>query len=371
MEKKRVIVAGHACLDLTPVFPGSAPVPRLEEVLSPGKLVTMEGINIHTGGAVSNTGLAMKRLGADVRLIAKIGADDFGRLIETIYTADGAAGDLVRSPEGRTSYSVVLAPPGLDRIFLHDPGCNDTFCASDVSDGALEGAALLHFGYPPLMKRMYENGGEELLTLLMRAKLLGVATSLDLAAVDESSAAAQAPWERILARVLPYVDFFVPSIEELCRMLDRERYREWQCRAGGGDVADILSPEEDVAPLAARCVGLGAGVVLLKCGAPGLYYKTAAAPGLPSLVGTGWADREGFERSYAPRRVASATGAGDTAIAAFLAAMLEGRPFESCVCLAAAEGASCVEEYDALGGIRTFDRLQEMIDQGWPRSVQK
>ena len=56
-----------------------------------------------------------------------------------------------------------------------------------------------------------------------------------------------------------------------------------------------------------------------------------------------WSDRDGFEASYRPKKVLSGTGAGDTTIAAFLTAMLEGYPFEMCIRLAAAEGASCVE----------------------------
>ena len=101
---------------------------------------------------------------------------------------------------------------------------------------------------------------------------------------------------------------------------------------------------------------LGAKVLLLKCGAPGLYYRTTEVKrleGLETALGISaedWSDREGFEASYQPKRVLSGTGAGDTTIAAFLTAMLEGYPFEMCIHLAAAEGASCVEAYDALGG---------------------
>ena len=50
---------------------------------------------------------------------------------------------------------------------------------------------------------------------------------MDMAAVDADSEAGRADWEAILKRVLPYVDFFVPSVEELCFMLDRPRYESW------------------------------------------------------------------------------------------------------------------------------------------------
>ena len=76
---KKAVVAGHICLDVTPVFPGKQ-INALENILKPGKLISMEGIDIHTGGCVANTGLAMKKLGSDVKLMGKIGQDEFGRL---------------------------------------------------------------------------------------------------------------------------------------------------------------------------------------------------------------------------------------------------------------------------------------------------
>ena len=54
--KKKVIVAGHICLDITPVFPDGK-VKSVEQVLSPGKLIQMGNADVHTGGAVANTGL--------------------------------------------------------------------------------------------------------------------------------------------------------------------------------------------------------------------------------------------------------------------------------------------------------------------------
>ena len=65
------------------------------------------------------------------------------------------------------------------------------------------------------MKKMYQNGGDELLSLMKRAKKLGCITSLDMAAIDSDTEAGQLDWNQILKGVLPYVDIFVPSVEEL------------------------------------------------------------------------------------------------------------------------------------------------------------
>lgn len=370
---KKVIVAGHACLDITPLFPQNQQAAKLGNILSPGKLIQMEGVDIHAGGAVSNTGMAMKMLGADVCLMAKTGSDEFGKIISDIYAAQGADSGIIVQEGQNTSYSVALALPGIDRIFLHDPGCNHTFSFEDLPKEKLLGTDLFHFGYPPLMKKMYEDTGSELVRMMKYMKAQGTATSLDLAFVDGESDAGAADWKEILSRVLPYVDFFVPSIEELCFMLDRDRYEAWKTKAGDEDISFSLDVQRDIRPLADKCMELGAKVLLLKCGAPGLYYRTTEVKrleGLETALGISaedWSDREGFEASYQPKRVLSGTGAGDTTIAAFLTAMLEGYPFEMCIHLAAAEGASCVEAYDALGGIRPLKELASRIEKGWKK----
>jgi sugar/nucleoside kinase (ribokinase family) len=76
-----------------------------------------------------------------------------------------------------------------------------------------------------------------------------------------------------------------------------------------------------------------------------------------------------FEKSYRPDRICSATGAGDTAIAAFLYAVMQGCDWAKCVQLSAAEGASCVETYDSLSGLRSLEELEEKIAGGWEKQT--
>ena len=85
----KVIVAGHICLDITPTFQDNK-WNNLSEILSPGKLIQMGEANVHTGGAVANTGLAMKILGADVILIGKVGRDAFTYSKELWFRAGNA-----------------------------------------------------------------------------------------------------------------------------------------------------------------------------------------------------------------------------------------------------------------------------------------
>lgn len=372
MRKKKAIVAGHICLDITPVFPGQK-TDCVQEILLPGKLIQMTGVDVHTGGAVANTGLAMKLLGNDVRLMGKIGRDSFGKMVLEILKEYGADQGMLLSEQASTSYTVVLAMPGNDRIFLHDPGANDTFCEKDLDWGQIAGADLFHFGYPPLMRRMYQKNGEELCRILKRAQSLGCAVSLDMAAVDPTSEAGKEDWRILLEKVLPYVDFFVPSVEELCFMLDRQQYNAWNEKAAGRDITETIC-QEDVASLGEQAIALGAKVVLVKCGAPGIYYRSADKARIESfcerlsLNPENWAGKQGFERSYVPEKICSGTGAGDTSIAAFLTSVLNGDSMEDALKMAAATGACCVASYDALGGLKSLAELKEKIQSGWQKT---
>jgi len=366
---KKIITAGHICIDITPVFPADRDYGSIAELLVPGKLINMEAADVHTGGSVANVGLALKKLGCDVQLMGKVGNDAFAAMIEGILAKHGVSGLLV-DEHSSTSYSVVLAVPGIDRVFLHNPGANDSFSNTDIPEDALDGAALFHFGYPPIMRKMFENDGDELVSIFRRVKGKGIATSLDLAAVDPDSQAGMADWEKILSRVLPYVDFFVPSFEELCFMLDRPRY-DMLC-SRGGDMTEGLDIDEHVKPLADRLMAMGGKVVLIKCGTSGIYYRTADEARL-SEVGTNlgldsrlWAYKEGHESCFVPEIVRSATGAGDTSIAAFLTAVMQGRGPKESVTLACAEGACCVTAYDALSGLKRLDELEGLIGT-WER----
>ena len=370
---KSVMVAGHVCLDITPVFPQNVGTQGLGDILAPGKLINVGNADIHAGGAVANTGLSMKILGTDVTLAGKIGMDQFGQVIKGIFEEYGCADGLVETESFDTSYSVVIAIPGIDRIFLHNPGANHAFCAEDITEQMLVGISHFHLGYPPLMRGLYLNEGRELVTLLKKVKQAGITTSLDMAAIDPESEAAQADWGQILNNSLPYVDFFMPSIEELAYIMDRNMLKEWQARAGCKDITSVIHIENDVRPLAGRLLGMGAKMLFIKCGVLGIYFRTASGASMQALCDahglapSDWVGKEGFAVSYHQPMLLSATGAGDTSIAAFLTAMLEGKSLSRCVQLAAATGACCLTALDALGGLAPLHEIEERIDAGWAK----
>ena len=370
--RTKVIAAGCVCIDITPEF-RSGSVADIGELLRPGKLIETGRATISPGGAVSNTGLALKALGEDVVLVARIGDDLLGDTLSKILLQQGVKLSLIRSSGEDTAYSVVLAIPGIDRIFLHDPGANHTFCADDIPQDELEDTAIFHFGYPPIMRSMYSDNGAELVKVMTKAKNAGCITSLDMAMADPESEAGKADWPSILKKVLPLTDIFVPSFEEMLFMLDRTRYEELKEVAGNKDITDIADLDRDIKPLADKCMALGAKILLLKCGVPGLYLRTADKNRLTEIADmTGidaelWGGRDLYEKSYVAERVASASGAGDTCIAAFLASILHGESPEDSLHIASATGALSVAEYDAVSGLLPLPEVKAKIESGWDK----
>ena len=231
-----IVACGHLCIDIIPGFPTSAAGAPTVDWFRPGRLFNVGAPTIGTGGSVSNTGLSLHRLGVPTRLVARIGDDPLGTLILERVASRGK--ELTRGirvvPGEITSYTVVLSPPGIDRIFYHCPGANDTFGEEDVEDAVLEGAGIFHFGYPPLMRRIFADGGVGLERLFERARGRSALTSLDLSLPDPASESGRVDWKSFLDRVLPRVDVFVPSIEELLFMEDRPR-RAARCEGRRGD----------------------------------------------------------------------------------------------------------------------------------------
>ena len=361
------VVAGHLCLDIIPTLLGQ------DIQFLPGKLVEAGRVVTTTGGAVSNTGLSLSKLGLKTRLIGKIGDDLFGDAVQKSIAAlgQGLAAGLVVSPGEPTSYSIILSPPGADRMFLHAPGCNATFTDNDINYTAVAAARLFHFGYPPLMQQTYANGGETLVSILRRAKETGATTSLDFSVPDAAGPAGRVNWAEILKRVLPFADICLPSIEELLIMLRPEEYSRLGGAGGGEALIDRVTPEL-LGSLGEQLLNLGVKIAVIKLGHRGVYCRTAGHAALSQLGRaapadlTPWESREFWSPCFLAE-VAGTTGAGDATIAGFLMGLLRGMPPEQAVTAACAVGGCNVEAADALSGVQTWDETSARIQFGWSR----
>jgi len=357
------VVAGYIGIDMAPEFPKTHDAKSIGDLLRPGKLIETGELSVSLGGVVANTGLAMHIFGKRVALNSVVGEDMLGETVLSLLGRYDAHIKIDQKPDVRTAYSIVLAPPGTDRIFIESPGCNREFDSSDIDYDLAARGRIFHFGYPPLMERLFADDGRELEKIFTCVKETDTVTSLDMTVPDSDSPSGKADWSSILKRVLPHVDIFVPSIEELVYMLDSAQYTDILSEFPDDDIVDRIS-EETYIKLSDQLLDMGVKVVMVKAGHKGAYLRTGDISSLNALtldLPDTWSDSEMWipacEKDDA--RFKNSCGAGDAAIAAFLSAMLDAETAESAGRLAMIAGCDNLYGVDALGGLRDWGGMRE------------
>ncbi len=335
--------------------------------MTPGRLLEIGGLDVSAGGAVANTGLTLHKLGVDVELVGNISDDLIGQMIvDTMKKYHSKYGDRLTVKEGlSSSYTVVLSAQGSDRILLSCIAASDTFGIEDLDFTHIRTCKLFHLGYPTLLRRLYTNNGDELSEIFRRVNELDVITSLDTTLPAPNSLAGQVNWKHFLERTLPYVDIFVPSIEEALFMLRRELFDQWQGEVMAHVDLNLLNE------LADEIISMSAGVTGFKLGEYGLYAQVSRnrdhlkrLDQLPIKVNE-WLGLSHYHPAFAVE-VAGTTGAGDSAYSGLLAALLWGYSLKDTVRFACAVGASSVEGVTANSAIESWEVTNQRIIQGWP-----
>jgi sugar/nucleoside kinase (ribokinase family) len=160
------------------------------------------------------------------------------------------------------------------------------------------------------------------------------------------------------------VDIFLPSIEEMLVYLRRSDYAAWGGRAFEHITREYLREFADV------LIEMGSAIVGFKLGEMGLYLRTAGKDRLSQmrrlpLKLEEWADGEWYMPAFEVE-VVGTTGAGDSAYAAFLMALLRGMSPSEALRWACAVGACNVEAMDATSGVRSFEATRQRLAHDWP-----
>lgn len=373
-EKKdiEIVAAGHTCLDLIPAFTIEGKVDEMTDVLVPGKMINMGKCVVVGGGPVTNAGVSIRRLGVKTELIGKIGDDDFGKQILRWYEEHEGHFEGIKMVEGEsTSYTIAICIPGIDRFYLHHCGANDTFGYDDMNFDLVGRSKLMLFGYPPWMKKLYDNTGAELTKILKKTKELNTTTALDLSIPDVNSPAGQVDWKAILKDWVPLTDIMVPSAEEVFFFLYKDKFLEIKKNLGSKECVLDYMTVKDVSALGKDIIDMGTAVAMVKCGHRGLYVRTAGKDRLSQLGAAScgdienWANRELWFPVYEEDKFVGALGSGDSAIAGFLSAFVRENTIESCLRYANAAGSMNVTVPDGLTWNKGFDELTKRIEGGW------
>lgn len=367
MKRYDAIIAGYTCVDLIPDFKKSQPVIGLSNLFIPGKLIELDGISFVLGGAVPNTGLAMKKFNKNVFLNGLVGDDFIGKIaIEWLDEYSLSEGIRTTGKAG-TAFSIVIAPPGIDRIFLESPGCNQIFGISYINFDAISESRLFHFGYPPLLKQFYQNDGSELVDLFSRIQSMGVVTSLDLSLPDPESESGRVDWPEIMNKVLPYTDIFVPSLDEILQIMNPGVYSEILSSAVTSDIID-KAIMKSIREIGRKFINYGVKILLIKAGHLGAYLTTGDVSSINekatlTLSTEKWNNCELWCKAYKadPVKIRNSSGAGDTAVAAFLTAILQGEDPDSSVKYATMAGRNSLYCKDIHNDLINWQQMAEEI----------
>ena len=294
------------------------PVP-LDRPIGAGRLMTADAIEATTGGVVSNSGIAMARLGMKPAAFSYVGDDHWGMLMRQRYREEGLDDSrLLTHPDASTSSTGVLIDPSGERTFVHDVGAPSKLNKSVFLEhlDLFQNSRMALIGYYSITPD-FDN---DLVEILSAIRQTGCQTALDAA----GDGGAMQP----LDKMLPHLDFYVPSHAEASHQTNQT------------DPARIIETYRECGAAGMLGVKLGSQGALLSPAAGQLIRVSAVDP---------------------PGPIVDTTGAGDSFYAGLLTGLLRQMSVEESGRLAAAAGACCVTGLGASAAIRNFEETMAIV----------
>ena len=201
-------------------------------------LVNGEPFRLRIGGAESNFGVALTRLGVEVTWVSRLGDDALGAFVHDTLRAEGLDLSLVRREHAPTGVFVKWHEDGVNHVLYRRSGSAASAIApGDVPDRALGGVGLVHL--TGITTALSPSAREAVVGLAHRSRAAGITVTFDpnyRPALWESPAcAADAARE-----VLPYADWVLCGLEEGRLLFDAETpgtLRATVREVGAGDLA--------------------------------------------------------------------------------------------------------------------------------------
>jgi sugar/nucleoside kinase (ribokinase family) len=187
--------------------------------IPPGQnLALLDEIRLTVAGTAAGTSVDLAKLGADVYAIGAIGRDELGNFIVGTMERYGIHTEgLVRKVGVQTSATMLPIRPNGERPALHVIGANGELTFEDVDFDIISRSQFLHIGGTPLLKKL---DGDPLRRVFQFAQAQGIVTTYDMLAIPQPDLL------KIVETSLPYVDYFMPGLEEAVMMTGNNDRRE-------------------------------------------------------------------------------------------------------------------------------------------------
>ncbi len=289
------------------------PVTRIPER---GNVDFIEEIRLTVAGTAGGTVVDTAKLGLKSLAVGAVGDDEKADWVLLTLKKFGADVSAMQRLAGiPTSATILNVRPNGDRPALHVRGASDHFDVPSAAYSQVFDAPIIHLGGTGLLKRL---DGPASLTLLKEAKRRGRTVTFDLIAASAGTLA-------IVEPLLPFIDYFMPSIEE------------------ARDMSGQSSPED----CARFYLDRGTACCVFTLGGDGAFYAHKDGTRLTSPA---------YEV-----KVVDTTGCGDAFDAGFIAALHHKMDVETSLRFAQASAGLVATGLGSDAGIQSFDHTMKVM----------
>jgi sugar/nucleoside kinase (ribokinase family) len=170
-----------------------------------GNVDFIEEIRLTVAGTAGGTVVDTGKLGLKSLAVGAVGDDEKADWVLLTLSKHGIDTTAMQRIKGvPTSATILNVRPNGDRPALHVRGASDHFDLPPAMYDQVFDAKVVHLGGTGLLKKL---DGPPSKIILEQAKKRGCITTFDLIAANAETA-------RIVEPLLPFIDYFMPSIEE-------------------------------------------------------------------------------------------------------------------------------------------------------------
>jgi sugar/nucleoside kinase (ribokinase family) len=285
-----------------------------------GNVAFIDEIRLTVAGTAGGTVVDTAKLGLKSLAVGAVGDDEKADFVLAALQKFGADVSAMQRLKGiPTSATILNVRPNGERPALHVRGASDHFDVPPALYDQVFDAPIVHLGGTGLLRKL---DGEKSRILLAEAKKRGRIVTFDLIAASAETIA-------IVEPLLPFIDYFMPSIEE------------------ARDMSGQTNPED----CAAFYLDRGTQCCVFTLGGDGAYY----------------AHRDGA-RLHVPAykiKVVDTTGCGDAFDAGFIAALHHRMEPEAAIRFAQAAAALVATGLGSDAGIVSYEDTMDHMRRGF------
>jgi sugar/nucleoside kinase (ribokinase family) len=292
------------------------------EIPPAGGCYPIDELTLAVSGAAGTAAIAAAKMGLKTLAVGGVGNDLMGDWVVQRLRHFGVDTSTLQRQEGwKTSSSIVTTRADGSRPALHMAGATGHFIVTDEMLPKVIAAKVFHAGGVGLMHAMDKGRTAE---VMRAAKAAGAVTTVDVFAGSPDDLPA-------VASVLPYTDYFLPSIEE----------------------AQALSGVSDMGDAARYFVALGVKACVFTLGGEGAFYHDDAGVS--------------FRMPAFDIPVKCTCGCGDAFNAGFAAGLVKGFDIETTVRFAQATAALNATGLGSQAGVESFEHTLNFAKTTRPR----